>query len=88
MILSGFSPPKFGQLPKKNEGGVEVEVGREGGDSYLFRKKCPKVAIFQGKKRVKIARLDVLRIRFSRNKFLLSSLNCIQIWISKKSSCG
>jgi hypothetical protein len=28
MILSGFSPPKFGQLPTKNEGGVEG--GEEG----------------------------------------------------------
>jgi hypothetical protein len=53
-----------------------------GGNSYLFRKKCPKVAIFQGKK-VKIARLDVLRVRFSRKKNLLSSLTYIQIWISK-----
>jgi hypothetical protein len=35
MILSVFSPPKFGQLPTKNEGGV-------GRDSYLFQKKCPK----------------------------------------------
>jgi hypothetical protein len=85
MILSGFSPPKFGQLPTKNEGGVGVGVGRgRRGEGTLicYGKNVPKSPYFREKK-VKIARLDVLRVRFSRKQFLLSSLTYIQIWISK-----
>jgi len=54
MIPSGFSPPKFGQLPTKNGGGVGVglRVGRGAGEGTLicFAKKVPKSPYFREKR--------------------------------------